>query len=375
MFSHIFIYRLKMLFKNKSLIFWTMIFPIALATFFSLAFGNLNEQGRFQAIDVAVVETLPNHSFMDVINDLSHGEDRLFNLKITDERSANQLLSDGEVQGYILVDENPKLIVNESGMRQSILKIFLDQYIQTSSAINNIVSENPDSVSQISAQIMKRVSFTEEEPISDEKIDIVLTFFYSLIAMTTFYGGFFGLETIVHIQGNLSANAVRQNISPVHKLKLFMYSFFAALLVQLIEMGVFLSYLAFVLGVDFSSNFNYILLTVVLGSITGVSLGAFMGALSRGNIDIKYGYLIAFTTFGSFLSGMMVVNMKYIVTTRFPLLAWINPINLLADAFYSLYYFGPTLRYFQNIIGLLIFSTIFCTGTYLVIRRQKYASI
>lgn len=375
MFSHIFFYRLKVVLKNKSLVFWTMIFPIALATFFNLAFGNLNEQGRFEAIDVAVIKPSSQSVFLDIMKDLSEGEDRLFNLSITDENRAEEMLSDGQIQGYIIIQETPTLIVNESGIRQSILKIFLDQYIQTSNAISRIVSENPDSVSLISAELMNRVSFTEEEPISDANIDIVLTFFYSLIAMTTFYGGFFGLESITHIQANLSAHAVRQNISPVKKVKLFLYSFAASLLVQLVEMAVFLSYLIFILDVDFSSHFSYILLTVLIGSITGISLGSFVGAVSKGNIDIKYGYLIGFTMLGSFLAGLMIVNMKYIVNTRFPILAWINPVNLVSDAFYSLYYFGPNLRYFQNIIGLLVFSFIFCTGTYLVIRREKYANI
>lgn len=375
MFSHIFFYRLKVLLKNKSLIFWTMIFPIALATFFNLAFGNLNEQGRFEAIDVAVVETSERNVFLDIMKDLSQGEDRLFNLNITDDISADEMLSDGKVQGYIIVHENPTLIVNESGIRQSILKIFLDQYIQTSSAINRIVSADSSAVPRISSEIMNRVSYTKEEPISDASIDIVLTFFYSLIAMTTFYGGFFGLESITHIQADLSSHAVRQNISPVKKINLFLYSFMASLLVQLVEMGVFLSYLVFILDVDFSFHFNYILLTVLIGSITGISLGSFVGAVSKGNIDIKYGYLIGFTMLGSFLAGLMIVNMKYIVKTKFPILAWINPVNLLSDALYSLYYFGPNLRYFQNLIGLSIFSFIFCIGTYLIIRRQKYASI
>lgn len=42
MFAHIFLYRIKSLLRQKSLVFWTMIFPIALATFFNISLGNVN---------------------------------------------------------------------------------------------------------------------------------------------------------------------------------------------------------------------------------------------------------------------------------------------------------------------------------------------
>jgi ABC-2 type transport system permease protein len=56
MFLHIFKYRLKCLFGGRAEVFWTLIYPIVLATFFSLAFSNLSNVGKFAAIDIAVVD-------------------------------------------------------------------------------------------------------------------------------------------------------------------------------------------------------------------------------------------------------------------------------------------------------------------------------
>lgn len=78
---------------------------------------------------------------------------------------------------------------------------------------------------------------------------------------------------------------------------------------------------------------------------------------------------------GSFLAGMMYQNMKYIVSQNVPLLSYLNPVNLLTDAFYSLYYYDSLDRYFLNIAILSIFAIIFCAGTYLIVRRRKYASL
>ena len=56
MFKHIFINRLKMLLRTKATIFWTLVFPIILATFFNLAFGNLAEEEKFEPFNIAVIQ-------------------------------------------------------------------------------------------------------------------------------------------------------------------------------------------------------------------------------------------------------------------------------------------------------------------------------
>ena len=72
---------------------------------------------------------------------------------------------------------------------------------------------------------------------------------------------------------------------------------------------------------------------------------------------------------------MMFLDMKYIVAQRLPILSYLNPVNLLTDAFYSLYYYDTLTRYLLNIGILGIFIVIFCAGTYFIIRRRQYASL
>ncbi len=77
----------------------------------------------------------------------------------------------------------------------------------------------------------------------------------------------------------------------------------------------------------------------------------------------------------SFLSGMMYDKMKYIVSTRIPILGYLNPVNLITDCFYSLYYYDTHSRFFINIVILCVFIAIFSLCTYLVLRRQRYTSL
>ena len=52
MFSHNFKYSIKALLGKKSLIFWTLIFPILLGTFFNMAFFNIEKKETFSSVDV-----------------------------------------------------------------------------------------------------------------------------------------------------------------------------------------------------------------------------------------------------------------------------------------------------------------------------------
>ncbi len=378
MFGHIFTYRLKMLMRDKSMIFWTLLFPILLASFFKMAFSGLSEQQTFRVIDVAVVDDANyryHTDFQSTMEELSTGDDRLFNLHVTDEAKAAELLAGGDIAGYILTGNEMRLIVNNSGISQSIIKSFLDQYNQMASTISRILSENPGALAAMSADLRNRVVYTREVPASSAKLDFILNYFYSLIAMTCLYGGFFGVEEINKIQANISDRAARVNIAPVHKLKAFLYSTSAAVLIQFSELLVLMAYLIFVLSIDFGSRLGLVLLTIFAGTIIGISFGAFISALVKGKEGVKTAVILSVSMAGAFLSGMMFGDVKYIIATKVPVLSIINPVNLLTDAFYALYYYDTYTRYAGNMIGLLVFSLIFCLSTYMIIRRRKYASI
>ena len=78
---------------------------------------------------------------------------------------------------------------------------------------------------------------------------------------------------------------------------------------------------------------------------------------------------------GCFLSGMMGITMKYVVDTNAPIINKVNPVSMITDGFYSLYYYDTLERYFFNIVSLLIFSIVAIAISYRGLRRQKYDSI
>ena len=378
MFAHIFKYRLKCLLGNKTTLFWTMLFPLLLATFFQLAFSNLNKNEKFQPINLAVVDNeawRTDESFRSIMKEVSTGEDRLFNLTLVTRDEAESLLDEDKIAGYLEPGDPIGITVKRQGINQSILKSFTDNYMQNASAFESILTEDPSKVQQLIGIVGDRKSYVQEAAFPGGAPNYVVNYFYSLLAMACFYGGFMGLREISDIQANISSVAARVNVAPVHKLKAFLYSSAASLLVQFCELLVLIGYLAFVLKVDFGSKTGYILLTTFIGSIAGLIFGALISALVKKSEGAKIGILVSVSMVCSFLAGMMQPSVKYTISEKVPILSFLNPLNLLTDAFYSLYYYDTTSRYFINMIFLLGFILVFGSVIYFIIRRRKYASL
>ena len=177
------------------------------------------------------------------------------------------------------------------------------------------------------------------------------------------------------IQANLTPLGARRSISPAKKWKVVLSDALASMVIQTIELLVLLVYLIFALKVDFGRQMGYVILTCTIGSMVGISFGSLVGAASKQSEGVKVGMLIGISLACSFLAGLMFVNMKDIIAQNVPVLSYINPAALLADAFYSLYMFGAGSRYWINIAVLVGITVLFSVVSYLIVRRQRYASL
>lgn len=77
----------------------------------------------------------------------------------------------------------------------------------------------------------------------------------------------------------------------------------------------------------------------------------------------------------SFMAGMMMHDIKYIIAEKAPFLNLINPVNMITDGLYSLYYYDTLDRYLFNISSLVMFTVVMLSLSYIVLRRKNYDSI
>ncbi|MCI9433892.1 MAG: ABC transporter permease [Bacilli bacterium] len=392
MFLHNLKYSLKTLFKNRMLIFWTYAFPLILGTFFYLAFSNIENSEKFDVIDIAIVN---NEQFNDnmvlkesfnVLGD-EESDEQLFNIKYVDLEEAIKLLENDEVSGYLVVDESPKAIVKTSGTSETILKYVTEEIIQNENVLANIIEEKLNTniidgnineyIENIRDDALKMLDMNSLEirDITSKKLSYTMIEFYTLIAMTALYGGIIGMTAINQNLANMSDNGKRIAVSPTNKIKIIFSSLVSSFIIQVIGLFILFMYTIFVLKVDYGNNLPLIILLALVGSLAGLSLGMAVGTILKTNENVKVGIIISFTMLGSFLSGMMGITMKYIIDTNIPLVNKLNPVNMITDGLYSLYYYNTYNRFYFNVVSLLIFSLIMIVLSVLALRRQKYDSI
>jgi ABC-2 type transport system permease protein len=375
---HILKTRLLCLFRDRVVIFWALIFPIILSTFYSLAFKNIAAGNVFGTINIAVVDNEDlDANLYKTMEEVEISENKkMFNAQKVSKDEAFKLLEDKKVTGIVEVNEGKvSLTVNNSGLYQTIAKAFLDEYLQTTAAVTNLIDISSKNPQVIIDDIMNSKDYVTYK--TDNKVaNAILVMYFSVIGMALIYGGFWGTENIINLQANLSTKGIRVAISPVNRFKMILIYTLAAFIVHFMIILIFLAYLNFALGVDFGDKLIYVLIVSALGSLTGITYGSFIAIALK---KVSKGVKIMVTTFtgiiGGFFSGMMMVDMKYIFQTKVPVLNYINPVGVITDALHTINYFGVTSRYFLNIGILAIMVIAFTVGTFLFYRRDSYESV
>ena len=377
MFITSFVTRIKCALRDKGMIFWTLLFPMMLATLFYFCFSNLDSADAFSPVKTAVVADQAYRQAAG-FQAAKEGEDRLLQLtRVETREEADRLLEDGRVEGYLTIEDGtPKLTVRDDGLNQTILKSFLDQYLQISATAAHILERNPQAAQQgLLSDFMEQQEFTREISLSNAKPSHQLPYFYALIAMVCLYGSFQGLTSSFYLQANLSALGARRSMAPRKKLAMITADMLGSLAVHLLTMLVLLCYLLLVLRLDFGNQIGYLLLTVLVGSIVGISLGALVGAALRIKMEAKNAILITLSLACCFLAGLMVEGISYAIQQNAPAAAWLNPAARISDAFYCLYYYDNHTRYFMDLGVLCAMAAIFGLGAMSCLRRRKYESI
>jgi ABC-2 type transport system permease protein len=154
-----------------------------------MAFSNLNSNEKFSQIKIGIVnneEYNRNTDFVKVIESHSKGagKDNLFDIKYTSKDDADKLLIDNKIDGYVYFDNGMKLVVKKSGLNQTIIKSFLDDYKQTSSTVVTIINKNPAAVQNgLIDSVSDRKNYLKEVSAGKAAPDTTVNYFYTLIAM------------------------------------------------------------------------------------------------------------------------------------------------------------------------------------------------
>jgi len=371
--------RIKVILRRRDNVFWAFIFPLLLGLFFHLGFGSLSEDNFLETTEVYIEASSLDNALITAMENVEIKDGKklfILNQEHTKDELEVKLIAE-EITGFVYGEDNEVIFrITNSGLTQTIVKSFLDQYMQINALVTKVVTTNPEVLPNVLSDLETNVTyFTSDLSSADPNANVLTLYFYALIAMACLFAAYWGINLVNDVSANMSDLGVRVEIAPTHRLKLIIIYFLAALLVHYIGNILLILFLKYILGVAFTDNIFLISLISLVGTISGIALGAFLSALIKGSRNFKEGIVTSVTLVLSALSGLMFLDLKYYVESALPIIKYINPASSLTDAFNSLYYYNDYSMYAANIINLVILSVVFIFLTYILMRGKKYDSI
>lgn len=376
MFLHNLKYELCSSLRVKDLIIWLILFPMFLGTVFKIAFGSIYEKvDSFSAIPAAVVEAQEDPALHQVLDSLSEGEDALLDVQYVSADEADALLRDDKVKGILHADGRLSLSVTDEGLEQTMLRTFAEQYNANRAVITECAVNNPAAVPAVVESLRAEWKPVTNVPLSAGNPDYTMIYFTNLLAMVAMYGSITGLHITIQNQGNLSKLGARKCCSPTPKSISLCASLLGSMFVQSVCMVIAVSFLHFILKIDFGSRLGMVYLTSVVGGILGLAFGFWIGSIGRFQTGTKNGICFGVSMFCCFCSGLMVGNMKMIIARFAPWFNKINPAALITDSLYYLNIDSDYRRWFGAMITMAVMTVVMILLGFFISRRKKYASL
>lgn len=343
------IYQGKNSYRDKSFLFWALLYPIILAFFFYTAFNGMMDI-ELENINVGIKGDNPIEFILEEID--------ILNVEKVSDREIEEKLNNEKID--VFIDNDLNLLVKRSGIKQTIVKEIIDQ-VKQMVKLNRPINAYDFSVDYTIAK--------------NQEANPMVIIFYSLIAMVSAYGIFYGVEVASLTQANLSNIGMRLNATPLKKYNFLIAGIIVALLLNLFANGILLLFIKYVLKLDLFNEVKYSTILILLGNLFGVSLGVLIGVSNKLKANIKMMIGITVTLFLSFLSGMMGPHIKVILESKFPILGRINPIAIISGNLYRVNLLENTRFVNEGVLVLSLYCIAIIIVSYVFLRRRTYDSI
>lgn len=362
--------------RDFSLVFWPFVFPLVLTTAMYFSIGQM-EESDFETIPVAIVtqSTGEEDVFQEYLETMGDDKEALINVRPMAEEEAVTALENGDIEGIFYSREEPSLTVGGSGLAQSILQMILESYTEGKQTLEDVSKIHPDRMEAAIRQMSDYGSVTEEVSLGGRTTNTTAQFFYAMIGMACLYGCFIGYQSAMDLQANLSALAARRCVSPVHRMRWLLSETAVSFGIHFVNMLVLLAYMKYILRLEFAGSYAEMIPVVIIGSMIGVTMGMFITSIGKMGESVKIGIMISVSLALSFLAGLMNADIKNVIDRNVPLLNRINPAALISDALYCLNVYDAPERYMQDMVILFVMCVLLLTGTFLIVRRERYGSI
>lgn len=362
-------YRVKRLFRNKTLFFWSIIFPVILATFFKVAFSSITEKDwGFDTIKVAVTSEnggAPDERLLSFLQEMKTGDTPFFEIKECGMEEAEVLLSEKDIQALIVTGAEVEVRFYENGLNSTIVKTILDNYVQSKDVLMEAAMNG--TINEVAAALSEETEILAVKQFPGASKDPMIQYFQALIAMASLYGALYGLMNTAELNPLTRDVAARRLAAPIKRVKTVLTDVAAAFTIQYVQFLLLLVYCILILRLDFGEVNGLLFVGGAVFSLFGVLIGYFIGTAIRKKEGVQDAIMMGCIMFSCFLAGLMVGNMRIMFEQSAPIVNRINPATLIADALQALCVMGDEKRFWLCLLRIGIWCAGLIAGSVIAI--------
>ena len=340
------------LLHTPSAVVWTLVFPIVLATVFNFMFEPLR--------------AVPVNSTKD----------------------ARSLVKDGMADGAFSVQSNgePLLVLAPTGtssdssynVNRAILESILNSYLQNQSLVANVAQNNPATLANASAveAALSQTVDVAQASLTRAQPDAMVRFYYALLGMASIFAAQLAEQSVWRLQPTASAEGARRAVSGTSRMRLLIPTIAGCWVVSTAFLAIAFGYICLTAHIDFAGREPLCLIGIAAASLLSCGLGALVGSIpGRMGSDSRRGLLTAVTCLLSLFAGLYgqpTMELADSVAKAFPAVTWINPVCLVRDLFYSVYYYDALAPFALRIAAGTAMAAVFLAISVAFMRRYTH---
>lgn len=263
-------------------------------------------------------------------------------------------------------------------VNRAILESVATSYLQRVALIEDLSAHDPAALSDPIALedalglgvSVREVSLTHAQP------DSMVRFYYALLGMASIFAAQLAGESVWRLQPTSSAAGARRAVSGTSRMRLLIPTIGACWAVSTTFLVIAFGYICLTAHIDFSGREGLCLVGIAAASLLSCGIGALVGALpGRMGSDSRRGILTALTCLLSLFAGLYgepTMELADTVAHVFPAATWLNPVCLIRDLFYTVYYYDTLIPFALRLAACMGIAAALLTVSAACMRRSAH---
>lgn len=263
-------------------------------------------------------------------------------------------------------------------VNRAILESVVTSYLQSEALIEELATHDPVALSDpttienalgLSVSV-REVSLTHAQP------DSMVRFYYALLGMASIFAAQLAGESVWHLQPTSSAAGARRTVSSTSRMRLLIPTIGACWAISTTFLAIAFGYICLTAHIDFSEREGLCLVGIAAASLLSCGIGALVGALpGRMGSDSRRGILTALTCLLSLFAGLYgepTMELADTVAHVFPAATWLNPVCLIRDLFYTVYYYDTLVPFSLRLAACAGIAAVLLAVSAACMRRSAH---